>query len=974
MSKRTSSMTSGLSTGSSYYNNGSSYYNSNNNDAASGYSNASTYSGGSSYRHNNGSSYTDRSSESRVYITPNMSPANAVAAYRLHRSNTQNKQRVEQQMDAWRDAIRSRNLKKRRHMHPDIVGLRAFRGSHDEYRAHVKMLKAKHAKNPILLQHIDQAQRTRIVNHHHPNHDNLIKQFGTHVPTKIKKNGNNGRPQIVSPCARVDDPFTDACWRRIVQPAVVPLLTNPASCDGPPSLGPHQQLVIKAAEMMATSGPLTPMKRRGLLVYHNVGSGKTVTAMGIAIAFWNTGKRIFFVTTNDNMRNNSLAEYAKNCLIYYPDAAVRVVFPGETMPPKPWSVAAYKANAGKNPFAVWCQQVGDPVLRKKFQTMSFWIFGGKSNHVDKLREEKGAVLICDEAQNIFKPATKGAEADACKRLSKLLPTKEYMQHSYSFMLTATPGSTASQVMNLVNLVRPYGMPYLTSQAFVQNPSIARGLVSYADIRGDQSKYGTIIGGKPTNLFIPMDQGYYHAYLNQLHTGNQVKNLDDDPDKSKLFYLRDMQRSCILTLNQVKSSYQPDVLAKKLQVQVGNSTLVFSTKMEQCFKNIQSTRGCQYAYVGTPMTLKACIGALTKMGYEYADPSLFPDKANARPVQPKLRFFAFHKGPITIGGEELNPTDEERERVLKAFKSSANKDGDIIKLFIGTVYEGLDLQYLQALHITSPLPTLEDDEQAVGRALRYCGHKPDANQVKVYRYFATPPKELNHSDLTNAKRKKIEKQMEKLQALDTGGVNMHVYLNASRRGKPLEAYMACVQGQSIECDSSDDPGGILSSVQYKPIQCHVQRCPVQLDAKGELVVPKTKAPLTKQATVKPHSKPVKPQPVKPKPFGHQQADSDTRTRTRITSSSRYRSPFAFVLSDVSTRKSTPPQTYVQPYASRYHFGNPVRQTDRHRTREETKITSSPGYRSPFAFDYANSNRTAQLPVTRNSGQTGRYHSR
>ena len=248
------------------------------------------------------------------------------------------------------------------------------------------------------------------------------------------------------------------------------------------------------------------------------------------------------------------------------------------------------------------------------------------------------------------------------------------------------------------------------------------------------------------------------------------------------------------------------------------------------------------YVGTVATLKACIGALAKQGYEYADPKLFKSKKGQPPalIPPKLRYFAYHAGEMTVNGTKIKTTPEELKQVLDGFKSKNNKQGQIIKLFIGTTYEGLDMSFLQAVHITSPLPTLEDDAQAVGRALRYCGHDPAANQVKVYRYFATPPRQLNHGNLTDAKRKKVEEGVQKLHELNTGGVNMHVFRDAARRGKPLEAFMSCVQGQSIECDASSAPGGILGSVQFKPVQCRAQ-CNVALDNKGELVIPKHKPP-------------------------------------------------------------------------------------------------------------------------------------
>ena len=818
-------------------------------------------------------------------------------------------------------------------MHPDVLGLYAFQGSENAYKAHVEELKKRHRGNSTILNSIALAQQHRVMNHQsnvrshnggsnvrshgggsNSGRTNYHHRLAQEYATVHKATGQRSNVVATSRCAGVDNAFTDPCWKGIIGPVLAPILANPVGC-GTDALGAHQELVIRAAQMMATSGPLTPMKRRGLLVYHNAGSGKTVTAMGIALAFWNTTKKIFFVTTNDNISNNPSSEYAKNCLVFFPQAAKQVVFKGMDLPPLPWTNAEYKRTTAENkpsPMKVWCTTQGASVIEKRFKILSFWRFGGAGGFVEQMKEESGSVLIVDEAQNIFKPKNqKGRETEALARLASILPKEAYMRHSYSFLLTATPGSTASQVMNLISLVRPFGMPYITPQGFVSNPSLIRGLVSYADVRGDRSKYGSIVGGKPVNLYVPMDDGYYHAYINQLHTGNQVKELNTDPQKSKLFFQRDLQRSCIMTMTQVKSFYNDDALAKRTQVQVGRSTYVLSTKMDAAFKNINSISGCQYMYVSTPMTLKACIAALTKQGYVYADP-------NTKLTTPAKRFFPYHAGKITVGGDEISTTPQQLKSVLDTFKSAANQRGDLIKVFIGTRYEGLDMHYLQAVHIMSPLPTMEDDEQAIGRALRYCGHRGSANKVAVYRYFATPPKHQNTGNMTEAKQKKIERQKQVLAQLNSGGVNMHVYRDAERRGKPLEMFMGCVQAQSVECDSSSAKGGILENIQFTPVRCHA-RCPVRLGMDGELVVPKDKGSVSVRPSapsIRPSAPSIRPSSIRPQSTSHPQSMFDRSLgRSGMTTAQLFNA----MKPRVSMQTSLVPSRPVRPV-------RPVRPTD------------------------------------------------
>jgi len=589
-------------------------------------------------------------------------------------------------------------------------------------------------------------------------------------------------------------------------------------------------------------------------------SHNTVTAMGIIAAFWHTGRKIFFVTSNENSKNNPLSEYAKLALVFYPEYASVIFGKAAYLPPKKmWSVAGYKARETfKDPdghdvtFVDWCVNIGAPIISKRLsggKIITFWVFAGagRADKIDKLKTE-GAVLIIDESQNMYKPRSAGAESDALGYMAKHLPTEAYMKKSFIFPLTATPGDTAGQVLSMVNVVRPWGMPAVTPQQFVANPASIRGLVSYADIRGDQTHYGHLSGPdkKPINKFVTFEPRYFAALLAEMKGYNEATNLNSNPGDSKKFYIKSMVGSCILGAKKVKDMYKGDeasfekLLAAKIN---GRTEVVFSSKMEAIFKAIESTKGCQYLYVPDPNVLKATVEVMqSRLGYE----RITSDQKYLRQVTKgskkaweidsglgeKKRFYAFYPG--TMDG---TPGDaDQMKAVLDFFKSSKNKYGERIKLFVGTVFEGLDMGWLQAVHLASPLPSTADDDQAVGRALRYCGHDPFAREVAVYRYFGIAPKTLDGVNAKPAKQKSIDMGLEALANKDERGVNMHVYQDALRRGKPMKDFMMCIRGQSIECEANGNNGGILAAVQYgEKTRCGVQRCDVKLNAKGDLIV-------------------------------------------------------------------------------------------------------------------------------------------
>ena len=630
------------------------------------------------------------------------------------------------------------------------------------------------------------------------------------------------------------------------------------ACGKGQSLGVHQRMVFEYAKMLA-SKPRDQMKRgdpRGLVVWHNTGAGKTVTAMGIIAAFWKTGRPIYFVTTVANAKGNSAAEYAANAVLFYPEYA-KMIF-GE-LP----NLTAEQLRDSKNPaLKEWAKKNADtlrkpPIRNAAPETIatSFWVFGGSGNHIQKAIQD-GAVIIMDEAQNIFKPKSQGNETAALIKIQQALPQMKTINNTILFVLTATPGDTAPQFVEMMNAVRPYDTEPFTVQQFVQNPSIARGLVSYADVRGDRSKYGTLLKGVE-DLKIPHDPAYFAALANDFLKASEERDLDRRPDQSAKFFLKSRIAGCMLPASKVKgflSNEQLDASENETNppamAQVGASKQFFSNKTRAALRNLHKLPGCQYMYVPNINVLKAVVAALEQMKYqrvslalENGDVEVVDRDKKGKDiygVTKKIkttkapRFIAYHDGDINGESKNLAALNG----AMDFFKSSVNKRGEYIKLVIGTAYEGLDMRWLQAVHLLAPLPTMSDNDQAVGRALRFCGHDEAAKRVRVLRYYGTPPANakdiVSQLDLKPAKLKALEAGMGALEKrVHPDGVNVHIVQDALRRGKPFEEFQMCARGQALECGNS---GYLLDALQYgRKTQCNIP-CKVQLDKNGNVVIP------------------------------------------------------------------------------------------------------------------------------------------
>jgi superfamily II DNA or RNA helicase len=76
------------------------------------------------------------------------------------------------------------------------------------------------------------------------------------------------------------------------------------------------------------------------------------------------------------------------------------------------------------------------------------------------------------------------------------------------------------------------------------------------------------------------------------------------------------------------------------------------------------------------------------------------------------------------------------RYLNTFNSPENKNGDIIKIVIGSpiVNEGITLKNIRQIHILEPTWNFSKIDQIVGRGIRYLGHsdlKPEERNVSIF---------------------------------------------------------------------------------------------------------------------------------------------------------------------------------------------------------------------------------------------------
>jgi hypothetical protein len=95
--------------------------------------------------------------------------------------------------------------------------------------------------------------------------------------------------------------------------------------------------------------------------------------------------------------------------------------------------------------------------------------------------------------------------------------------------------------------------------------------------------------------------------------------------------------------------------------------------------------------------------------------------------------------------------DERAKLIKIFTSENNLHGEICKIFLGSAAaaEGLNLQYIQQVHVIEPHWHEVRIQQVIGRARRFNSHKllpPEERKVHVFRYHSVLPSENEKDEI------------------------------------------------------------------------------------------------------------------------------------------------------------------------------------------------------------------------------------
>lgn len=516
--------------------------------------------------------------------------------------------------------------------------------------------------------------------------------------------------------------------------------------------------------------PDTPYK--GVLVFHQIGSGKTCTSIQIAEA-WKTYRKIIVVVPASligNYRNELRSKCAGQ---HYLKDTERVLLKQY----HPMS-DEYKAIIKKS----------DERIDKVYTIYSYNKFIEYAE--DGQLTMRNTLLIIDEIQNLI--SDDGKYYEVLSGLIRTSPTDLRV-----VLLSATPmfdkPNEIALTLNLLRLPNPLPTGNEFDKMFIEEETRRNGEIMYHAKNIDVFKkmikgYVSYFRGADPISFPELKLKYvkcemgdfqYRAYatvMGKEERGVRFKDYDSSVRLVRSGDIIKLPNNFFIGTRMVSNIAFPnndiniDGLDSLTKYKVVNNLEKYSIKFYKILKKIESCHGKVFVYSTFRSFggLESFIKVLDMSGYK-----------NYEKFGDGRRRYGIFSGDENIS---------EKERIKDIFNRDNNIYGEKLKILLlsPAAREGLSLYNVKQLHILEPYWNFSRIAQILGRAVRYCSHKAlpeDQRVVNAYIYISTHPKEKETVDQYIAKlaNKKSQIIQEFENALKESAVDCKLFKNMNHIG-------------------------------------------------------------------------------------------------------------------------------------------------------------------------------------------------
>jgi hypothetical protein len=497
---------------------------------------------------------------------------------------------------------------------------------------------------------------------------------------------------------------------------------------------------------------------RGILLFHQIGAGKTCTAISIAEEF--KKKMNIVVVLPAALMGNFLTELRSEC-------------PGDEYITHDERLKIKNLKPDDITFKKIIEKSNERI-EKYYTIYSYHKFVALIND-NKIRKLNNTLLIIDEVQNMI-----SLNGSFYKALKQVIDDSD--NDLKIILLSATPMfDQPVEIALTLNLLKTNDLIPITkfNQEYMKIKKKSSGLEYHSNnmkkFRLQVSNLISYYRGAPPQAYpksefkvvkCNMSEFQYKSYLTTLSTeDNFVRGSFKNVDILKLpqnFFLGPRMISNIAFPNKSIgevgfSSFKGDYLQMQ---NIGD----YSIKFFKIIKKIGEADGPVFVYSNFKELggIRCFITFLEYHGW----------KNYLKYGEGKKRF------SIWSGDESQKVKDE----IKYIFNQKSNENGTKIKIMLGSpsIKEGVSLLRVQQVHMIEPYWNMSRMLQIMGRAVRFCSHKdvPKAKRiVKIYLYLATYPGEKTIDQYIWSLAKKKNKLIEEFeQVLKETAIDCELFYN------------------------------------------------------------------------------------------------------------------------------------------------------------------------------------------------------
>jgi len=540
---------------------------------------------------------------------------------------------------------------------------------------------------------------------------------------------------------------------------------------------------------------------RGILLYHSVGSGKTLTSISIAEEFRKLGQDIIILSSK-SLQNNYKKEIKTYLDLSNGDNKINDT---EQI------INQYKfvTSNAKN----MIQSLDDKLT--SFMTKY------KSKDDESTINLENKVIIIDEAHNLFNSIVNGS-----KIANEFYDIIMNTQKIKLIFLTGTP-----IINNPFELAVAFNMLYgkINIKSLNSKKNYHTILPEYYS---DFQKYFVDISSNSLKNEDKFKNRIYGlvSYYGDMYN-NVVKTIKDDikvlkakenyPDRlpikietiemsliqnieymkardiekketSKFYGQNDIigssivkEKNAVSTSYRIKSRQLSNIYIPDVQELTLYNFNKYSPKIVSMYNNIKTNHKNQISLVYSTFLDSGLLSFIKYL--ELNNYISYSDNSDSE----KLHYAIF-------SGQQ---TSEEKENIIKICNSEENKHGELISILLisKSGAEGLDLKNVRSVHIMEPYWNYSLIEQIIARAVRYKSHEllpKEEQNVQTYIYLSD-----YNSDFLKKEKDKIKENMQSTKKIGKIELttDINIFKNAIKNQELIQQFLKTIASTSIECN-------------------------------------------------------------------------------------------------------------------------------------------------------------------------------